>query len=266
MLEISRLRLGATARCGSCIIGGIAATLKRPRAILLASRESLSPIAGEPLLARTVRQLRGQGMGEVTVVARGCGREAREALGWAAGVVLIEEKAAAGSGVGALCLGLEHTSGSVLVVEGGVALDEPAAAEVATAARSGESIWFTEGRLRPGQDGGVLKADSTGAVSELRHLERYERRFDRHRKLLGVLAIGAKQRPLYQRLLREAAAFLRPPHYLSPWADSLRALPCSAYNLAHRRVANLGSPEGRRRGGELFGAGAVVPAELAEAC
>lgn len=185
--------------------------MNRPRVIFIATRHARSSLDGEPLLVRLMRQFREQGLTESTVVE-------------------------GEPDVQALLAGLGRTPGGAIVVEADIAIDFPAGVEIARASRTGESIWFTRGRCRPAQAGGLLKADATGAVKDLRYAPRYDDRFDHHRRLLGVLAIGAKQRPLYQRLLREAAAVASDRHYLTPWADHLPALPCWSYDLVHRRI------------------------------
>lgn len=199
--------------------------MKRPRVIFIATRHARSLLDGEPLLDRLMRQFLEQGLDEATVVE-------------------------GEPDIDTLLAGLGRSPGGAVVVEADLAIDHPAAVEIARASRTGESIWFTHGRCRPGQAGGLLKADASGAVKELRYAPRYDDRFDRHRKLLGVLAIGARQRPLYQRLLREAAAIAPDRHYLTPWADHLPALPCWSYDLVHRRIT----------------AGRSLPAEAEPAC
>jgi NDP-sugar pyrophosphorylase family protein len=229
-------------------------------ALVRETHKCLLPVGGEPLLARTVRQFQQQGLDEITVVVGHFADRVEAALARFSGVTLVENPDYASDiNIRSLQLGLGRKAGPVLVVESDVVMDDPAVAQISTAAKSGESVWFTQGRLKPRQLGGVVRSNAAGDVTDLRYVPAYDESLSKYRKLLGVLAIGAKQRPLFQRLLREGAASSLGQYYMMPWVQHLLSLPCSAYDLAHRRVATYNTPDEYRRCCDLFEVERVVP-------
>jgi len=214
--------------------------------------KSLLPVAGEPLLVRTVRQLYDRGFDDITVVAGHLRESIASALSSFESVKRVDNPFyATDANRGSLLRGLGTDSAPALVIEADVALDDFAADELASVAATAQSTWFTNGYFQPHQLGGILRADGNGQVTDLRYTALYDEKLAQYRKLLGVLQIGTAEQPLFQRLLREAAGST-PQYYMMPWVRRLASLPCRAHDLAHCRTATFNTPEDYRRCQELF--------------
>lgn len=238
-----------------------------PRVILLAAGQgsrlgvltrdvpkSVLPVAGEPLLVRTVRQLVGAGFDEITVVVGHMRTAVERALApWADHVCCVPNpRYATDTNIGSLLCGLGGTSTAALVVEADIAFDDEAVANLARAAAGGESVWFTNGSFRPYRLGGCLKADAEGRLVDLRYVPANGPEFFEYRKLLGVVFVAEVQMPRFHRLLQEAAARTTAQYYMMPWCEHLSQLPARDCDLSHCRTATFNTPEEYARCLELF--------------
>lgn len=223
-------------------------------ALTARTHKSLLPIQGEPLLVRTVRQLVERGFADVTIVVGHLRESIAEAVRpWADSVrLVVNERFASDTNIGSLLLGLEGRVEKTLIVEADVAFDDAAMDEIANAAGSDESIWFTTGPFRSHQLGGILAMGADGRVSDLRYTPRFDPRFSSYRKLLGVLHVGSRQMPAYLALLEQAAARTTAQYFMMPWVENLSALPCTSHDLAHCRTATFNTPDEYRRCCELL--------------
>lgn len=241
--------------------------MKSPRAILLAAGQGsrlgeltrerpkcLMPINGEPLLIRLVRQLRERGFEEIVVVI-GHMRERIVAEFAATGypVRFVHNPLfATDTNIKSLLLGLESRDDPALVVEADVVFDDAAMDAMAKVASEHHSLWFTRGEFQSWQMGGILRAGPDQQVEEILYVLGYESQFANHKKLLGVLLVGAGEMPGYHQLLRDAAARSMAQYFMMPWIQNLKNLPCRECDLGRWRTASFNTPDEYNRCRELF--------------
>jgi CTP:phosphocholine cytidylyltransferase-like protein len=241
--------------------------MSRPRVILLAAgqgsrlgsltatrHKALLPVADEPLLVRTVRQLAERNFQEITVVV-GHLRESiiAELEPWHHHVKFaVNLGYASDTNIGSLLLGLANDDARSLIVEADIAFDEPAMDRVAAAVQSERSVWFTNGAFQSHQLGGILRADADGRITDLRYAPGFDRKFSDYRKLLGITYVAANEMPRFHALLRAAVARTTAQYYMMPWCEHLAELPAHDGDLGECRTASFNSPDDYRRCCELF--------------
>ena len=229
-------------------------------ALTATRHKSLLPVAGEPLLIRTVRQLVERNFSQITVVVGHLRQSIEQALApWSDQVnFAANANYATDTNIGSLLIGLGGSDAPALIIEADVAFDESAMDLAATAAAGEVSVWFTNGPFQPHQLGGILRADASGQLTDLRYTPVYEPRFSSHRKLLGLTYAGPREMPVFHRLLREAAARTTAQYYMMPWCEHLDQLPARDCDLGHCRTASFNSPDDYRRCCELFSCSVTV--------
>lgn len=246
-----------------------------PRAIVLAAGQGsrlgplaagrpkcLMPVAGEPLLLRTLRQLRAKGFTEITVVvgfqaARVISAVKAEGMG----IRWIENPHfATDTNIRSLLLGLENSDAPALVIEADIAFDDAAIDVLTKSAQGTESAWFTNGRFHAAQLGGILRARPDGRLTQLSYVPAYAAEHEGCFKLIGSVYAGPKEMPVFHRLLREAAARTTGQYYMMPWCAHLDLLPARAVDMAHCRTATFNTPEDYRRCEALFTGETLVSA------
>jgi NDP-sugar pyrophosphorylase family protein len=237
-----------------------------PRAVVLAAGQgsrlmpltaecpkSMLAVAGEPLLLRTLRQLKGAGFESLSVVVGYRGDAIARALAPRFGDtrVVHNERFEEDVNILSLLLGLGDEDAPTLVVEADVAFDERALPRVA-AACAGDSIWFTHGPFQKHQLGGVLKTDASGRVIDLRYTPRFEPALSDYKKLLGLLYVAPRQMGRFRERLEQSARRSTRQYYMMPWVEHLDELACRELDLAPIPTFSFNTVEEYERCQELF--------------
>lgn len=105
------------------------------------------------------------------------------------------------------------------------------------------SSWFTLGDFVSGQLGGILKADNSGAVKDVRIVPKYDERFKGYKKLIGILKVGPSEIKTYSEYLANSVIKDTKQYYLQPWIDNLPFLPSIETDLSNHRLGAFNSPE-----------------------
>lgn len=238
-----------------------------PRLILLAAGQgarlqplttnlpkSMQPINGEPLLLRTMRQLRPLGFSKTTVVVgykreliSGTIREAQPDIEIVDNVDYEKD-----TNIWSAHLGLRAGCGPALIYEADVVISDACLPGIARVLSGEKSVWFTHGTFHSPQLGGILSADSEGRVTDLRYTPQYEERFQAYKKLLGLLFVGAQEIGSFSSILQEAAARNMKQYYMTPWCEQLSRLPCRECDLAPALARSFNTIEEYRHCCEVF--------------
>jgi glucose-1-phosphate thymidylyltransferase len=215
--------------------------------------KSMLSVAGEPLLLRTLGQLRQAGFDSLSVVVGYRGDAIVRALEprFPEAQVIDNPRFAQDVNILSLLLGLGDSDAPTLVVEADVAFDAQALPRVAAACND-ESVWFTHGRFQPHQLGGVLRTDMGGRVVDLRYTPRFEPALAEYKKLLGLLYVGPGQMPRFRQRLEQAARRSTQQYYMMPWVEHLDELHCRELDLAPIPAFSFNTVEEYERCRQLF--------------
>jgi NDP-sugar pyrophosphorylase family protein len=239
---------------------------KLPRAVVLAAGQghrlmpltadcpkSMLAVAGEPLLLRTLGQLERAGFQSISVVVGYRGDSILHALKprFPGARVIENTRFAEDVNILSLLLGLGDSDTPTLVVEADIAFDDQALPRVSAVCKE-DSVWFTHGPFQQHQLGGILDADVSGRVIDLRYTPRFEPAFASYKKLLGLLYVGPEQMPVFRRRLEEAARRSTQQYYMMPWVEHLPELACREFDLAPIRAFSFNTVEDYARCQELF--------------
>lgn len=237
-----------------------------PRAVVLAAGQgsrlmplttdcpkSMLPVAGEPLLLRTLGQLVRAGFESVSVVVGYRGDSIVRAIEprFPGARVVDNTRFAEDVNILSLLLGLGDSDIPTLIVEADIAFDAQALPRVFAACKE-DSVWFTHGPFQRHQLGGILAADASGRVIDLRYTRCFEPAFAAYKKLLGLLYVGPEQIPVFRRHLEQAARRSTQQYYMMPWVEHLSELACREFDLAPIPAFTFNTVEEYVRCQELF--------------
>jgi hypothetical protein len=214
--------------------------------------KSLLPVRGEPFAVRLLRQAREHGSRDLTVVV---GYRAElveqvlvEHLGEGLRFVL-NPRFAEDVNIHSLALALaEAPLEPCLVVEGDIYLVDECWEALLSPADVERSVWYTRGPFLPAHRlGGILRADATGRVTDLRIVPAWEPAYAGYQKLVGVTRVGPAELETYRRLLVAARDRDLRQYYLTPWIDHLDRLPCFARDLGAGAAVSVNTPDEYRQ-------------------
>jgi len=106
-----------------------------------------------------------------------------------------------------------------------------------------KSVWFTSGKFKPDQSGGIISTDKLGNVNELRVVDKYQSQFADYEKLTGVMRIAKSELKLFHRFLELYIKMHTDIYYLIPWADNIEFLPSVTADISNYRFATFNTPE-----------------------
>lgn len=200
----------------------------------------LISIMGEPLLFRTTRQLRENGLNNITVVTGYKAETVQEALSSFPGInFVLNEKYLEDKNILSLILGIKDPEQSFLVIEGDVVFSNAAASFLATMTRMKSSAWAACGSFRPGQIGGIMRSDANGNMQDLRYVPSYAPEWQGYLKNLGAIFIHKKMAPSYFKLLQKAAAGSIDQYFMEPWMRNLASLPAKVLDFGSALAASF---------------------------
>jgi NDP-sugar pyrophosphorylase family protein len=168
----------------------------KPRLVLLAAgqgsrlgeltksrHKSLLPVAGEPLLRRTVAQFHRHGFESISVVVGHIADSIEHELSTLGFPVetLPNPNYATDTNIGSLIIGLAGRMEPTLVVEADIAFDDGAVEEIARVVMQDYSIWFTRGMFREYKLGGCMRVGSGQDILDLRYFPCFKEEFAEYR-------------------------------------------------------------------------------------
>lgn len=209
----------------------------------------LLPVGRETLLGRLVRQIRSHGAMPIQVLVgykQEAVRRELDRLGDPKVTIVANPDWETDTNINSVRLGLRGAAQGhepVLIFEGDLILDDAAMARVLETAAAGSSVWYTWGGFEPHQVGGILRASPDAAVTDLRLVKGYSDEFRGYKKLLGILAVGAKEVAPFGRFVEEASRRSMSQYYLSPWIEHLGQLPAREVDVGAFTVGTFNTPD-----------------------
>ena len=75
-----------------------------------------------------------------------------------------------------------------VLIEADTILEDDLVAHITSDKFDGKSVWFTNGKFKNGQYGGILKADDNANIVDIRLVSNFEGRYEGYKKLTGLMS------------------------------------------------------------------------------
>lgn len=128
-----------------------------------------------------------------------------------------------------LSLAINESLNSFYVFEADCVYDDYAMNMIFSENLNSVSSWFSIGIFKNEQVGGISKINGNGQVQDLLIVDKYEEKYAKYNKLIGVLRVGPNEAKLFTKLIKDAANNNTKQYYHAPWIKNLDSLPC--YNI-----------------------------------
>lgn len=223
-----------------------AGSSRRMGALTTDRPKSMLPFRGQPILARLLGQIQRAGVERTVVVTGFCGERVRDLIGdlGSSGVTCVHNaRYAEDTNIESMRLALGEVSGSVAIFEADTVMEDSLVRYVVGTDFEGESVWFTKGRFRPEQSGGIVKSDADGLVCDIRVVPAYAEQYAEHSKMTGLMRIAGAQLDRFRAAVTEFAARTLAQYFFTPLAAEPQAWPAREGNAEHFRFHTFNTPD-----------------------
>ena len=128
---------------------------------------------------------------------------------------------------------------TVIIIEADIYLDDLALKQIYFESKKDKSLWFTCGKYKKNQYGGILKTGKNNQVEEIKIIDHYMNKYSDYFKLLGITTIGKNELEKYSQLLNQYANKTIKQYYLVPWIENLNKLFCYGYDIDKNLVTSF---------------------------
>ena len=105
------------------------------------------------------------------------------------------------------------------------------------------SAWYTVGLFKEGQVGGILDTDRSGKVTDLKIVNKFEKKYENYRKLIGVFHLGTEEAEIYRKLLFAKTSNSCRFYYHMPWIENLHRLNSANIDLSQYKNGSFNTPD-----------------------
>jgi len=142
-----------------------------------------------------------------------------------------------------LSLAINNTLDSFYVFESDCVFDSEAIDMIFSPDLKQYSSWFSIGMFKSNQLGGISKVGDLGIVEDLKIVQKYDQKYAKYNKLIGVLRVGPNEVRAYVNLLRSAAKKNSKQYYHVPWIENLNLLPCLNTEIGTNHAVAFNTPD-----------------------
>jgi len=139
-----------------------------------------------------------------------------------------------------LFLGLSKLDNDLLILETDCVFDDISFKKII---KSKKTTWFTLGKFKKDQVGGILKKDKKNRVQDLRIVKKYNSKYKNYLKLTGVLYLSKKDLQKYKILAKEYLKKGMNYYYLQPFIDNLKKFKSYSTNLNEKTCFSFNTLE-----------------------
>lgn len=215
----------------------------------------LLEINGQTMLGRLISQLNTAGVDDITVVV-GYQKEPviDEIQRVGGGRVRVVDNARYADDVNilSLTLALKGHVGPFHLFEADCIFEDRCFDLVFDDRWNNQSVWFSHGRFRDDQLGGIILADEAGKVLDVRIVDGFRDIYAKYHKMMGVLKVGPREVQRYSEYLFAACEANTRQYYHMPWIEHLSELPGVLCDLGHLNVVSFNTIEGYHQAQEVF--------------
>jgi choline kinase len=208
--------------------------------------KSLFSYKNKTLLERLIQQLKKNKIKNINIVLGYKHKKIKQTLKKIKSKVnLIENKYfAKDTNIYSVFLGLSKLDDDILILETDCVFDETSFKKII---KSKNTTWFTLGKFKKDQVGGILKKNKKNEVKDLRIVKKYNTKFKDYLKLTGVLYLSKKDLQKYKILIKEYLKKGMKYYYLQPFIDNLRKFKSYSINLNEKTCFSFNTLEDFRK-------------------
>lgn len=142
-----------------------------------------------------------------------------------------------------MSLALSKIDGPCAIFEADTIMEDDLVKYILGADFDGKSVWFTRGRFRETQYGGILKTDTKGNITDIRIVSQYQEKYKNYEKLSGIMRVGPGEIELFKALINKYAKTTVKQYYLNAWIENLKLLSGISADITPFEFFTFNKPE-----------------------
>ena len=198
----------------------------------------------EVILERIIRQIKDQGVTEIILVTGYLKDKIISRIDGIDGVkIIVNNRYEEDINIYSMLLAVENIEDEIIVFEADMVAEDEFVKYVCGTDFEGKSVWFTRGKFTRDQNGGILKTDGKGNVTDIKIVKNFDEKYKDYYKLTGVMRITLKELKKFKKLLKKYSAITLKQYYLIPWIENLKELPCEYGDASNYRFVTFNTIE-----------------------
>ena len=186
----------------------------------------LLPYKGEQILKRLVRQVKAAGVERIVITIGYRADEMHRLFDDDPCVTLVENTMYEEDvNILSMSLALAEVDGPCAIFEADTVMEDALVSYVVGSDFEGKSVWFTKGRFREDQYGGILRSNKFGEVTDVRIVPSWKEGYRSYSKLSGIMRIGPGEIELFRALVNKYARTTLRQYFLNAWIENIKLLP-----------------------------------------
>lgn len=199
---------------------------------------------GERVLERLVRQIKDCGV-EKIVITTGYRSDIIKKIFANESIVKIVENKLYEEDINiySMKLALSQIEGACVIFEADTIMEDELVRYVTGNDFEKKSVWFTRGKFKENQYGGILKSDKYGKIKDIRIVSAYQDRYRNYMKLTGIMRVSNSELELFKALVNKYARTTIKQYFLNAWIENLKLLPCEEADITPFEFFTFNTPE-----------------------
>ena len=198
----------------------------------------------EQILSRLIRQIKESGVKSI-VIAVGYRADYMHSLYDADETITLVDNKYYEEDVNiySLSLALTKVDGPFVLFEADTVMEDALVRYVLGSDFEKKSVWFTRGRFKETQYGGILRSDKYGVVKDIRLISAWSMKYKSYSKLSGIMRIGPNEFELFKALVNKYSKTTIKQYFLNAWIENLRLLPCIEADISGFQFFTFNKPD-----------------------
>lgn len=198
----------------------------------------------ERIIERLVRQIKENGVKKIVITIGYKANLLRKIFENDDCVELVENKLYEEDiNIYSMKLALEKIDGPCVIFEADTIMEDSLVKYVLGSDFENKSVWFTKGKFRNPQYGGILKSDKYGKITDIRIIPTYQEKYSGYSKLSGLMRVSANEIDLFKQLINKYSQSTIKQYFLTPWIENLKLLPCEEADISHFVFFTFNKPD-----------------------
>lgn len=198
----------------------------------------------ERIIERLVRQIKENGVKKIVITIGYKANLLRKIFENDDCVELVENKLYEEDiNIYSMKLALEKIDGPCVIFEADTIMEDSLVKYVLGSDFENKSVWFTKGKFRNPQYGGILKSDKYGKITDIRIIPTYQEKYSGYSKLSGLMRVSANEIDLFKLLINKYSQSTIKQYFLTPWIENLKLLPCEEADISHFVFFTFNKPD-----------------------